>query len=280
MVRFCHSFSSRPLGLNMYNISGLRRLIGNVWYFALSVAYARRSGAAIVLHTDTLGKALLGHLPYDEVHLTLDDMPADISPRFWAAGKIMAQAAEPDGSIHIDGDVFIKRAELVERLDRDDWDVICQYREDSGFYSKEFRNFEGCDSTCKALGLDFENGGAFNCGIIGWRDDATRRAYTEGYSMLARAATSVRGDAFATDFMATPDLIAEQLWACQCARQHGARVVYLLGDMETCQATAREIGYQHVLTMNKFKEVGRVKAILKSQFPDIYESTYKLCKDL
>jgi len=42
--------------------------------FALSVAYVKSFGYTIVLHTDTLGSEVYGQLPYDEVHLTLNQL--------------------------------------------------------------------------------------------------------------------------------------------------------------------------------------------------------------
>ena len=68
----------------------MKRLIGNIWYYALSVAYAKRSGASIDLYTDTLGSKLLSDIPYDNIYVTLDDLPSDLNPRFWAAGKMYA----------------------------------------------------------------------------------------------------------------------------------------------------------------------------------------------
>lgn len=238
MMRLCHSFSTRPLGVEAYNTAALRRLIGNVWYFALSVAYAKRSGAYIVLHTDSFGKAMLGHLPYDEIHLTLDDMPADISPRFWAAGKIFAQEAEPIGSLHIDGDVFIKRADLLADT------------------------------------------GAFNCGIIGWRDAKAKARYIAGYKALTIGVSKAMRGALLANSKGTPDLIAEQLWAKQCADISGTKVRYLFDGNYPCRDEACRVGFQHVLTSRKYNDIDKVKTILQREFPAIYNTTYKLCKNL
>ena len=136
-MRFIHSFSTRPLSIDLYGYGALRRMAGNIWYFALSLAYLRRLGVETVLHTDTLGASLLGHLPYDAINLTLNEVPNDIHPRFWAAGKIWALQAEPVGSIHIDGDVFIKSENALRYIDSKHWDFLAQHYESSEWYEKE-----------------------------------------------------------------------------------------------------------------------------------------------
>lgn len=115
-----------------------------MWYFSLSVAYLRRLGAGVTLHTDTLGKAVLGHLPYDSVRLTLDDWPDWIHPRFWAAGKFLSLAAENGPCVHIDGDVFIKRPELLRRIGDTlaSNDLIVQSSDPACMYAREVPLFE------------------------------------------------------------------------------------------------------------------------------------------
>ena len=144
--RFVHSLSTRPMLIDCYGIDSLRRLLVQVWYFSLSVAYLKRLGAPVVLHTDARGAAVLGHLPYDEIHLTLDDWPAGLHPRFWAAGKFVALSAEQAPCIHIDGDVFVKRPEALQRMadmmaEADllvqSLDPACMYGLDAGLFERE-----------------------------------------------------------------------------------------------------------------------------------------------
>lgn len=54
-MRLVHSFNTRPLSIDCYGVDSLRRLAGNIWYFSLSVAYAKAAGAEIELHADSLG---------------------------------------------------------------------------------------------------------------------------------------------------------------------------------------------------------------------------------
>ncbi len=56
-MRLVHSFNTRPLSIDCYGVDSLRRMAGNIWYYALSVAYAKAAGAGarvkLILPGDT-----------------------------------------------------------------------------------------------------------------------------------------------------------------------------------------------------------------------------------
>ena len=114
----------------MYYIDRLHHLISDIWMYTLSAAYARREGFDIELYTDSLGALLLSKAPYTKIHTDLDNISNDIHPRFWACGKVYALEAAGDNTIHIDGDVFIKDAKL---LDVGKTDFIVQNEESSNY---------------------------------------------------------------------------------------------------------------------------------------------------
>lgn len=105
-----------------------RQLKVHVYYFTLSAIYAKRSGFNIVLHTDNKGFKYLQHAPYDEIFVDLD---IDISNRkeIFARAKFKAMENEPDDSIHIDGDVFLKKETIKEHLKYGEYDIIVQLLE-------------------------------------------------------------------------------------------------------------------------------------------------------
>lgn len=276
-----HSFNTRPLAIDCYGIGGVRRLLGNIWYFSLSVAYARSLGARIELHTDTLGERLLGHLPYDAVHLTLDGMPRDISPRFWAAGKIAALEAATPGTLHIDGDVFIKKPQVLDAIAGSDADVVVQHSEiDVESYPREAALFAPVAGACAAAGIDLADiGHAFNTGIVAVRSERLLRRWCAAYKAMARAFTAHYGAAASEQLThATPDLITEQLALRQLAGHEGCRVFELTGEHTYDSAHVGAMGYQHVPTMFKYDHVDKVKNILRHRFPQIYNKTLKLCQ--
>lgn len=277
-----HSFNTRPLAINCYDTGGIARMAGNIWYFALSMAYAHSIGARIELHTDSLGERLLGFLPYDAVHLTLDAMDPDISPRFWAASKVLALEAAAPGSIHIDGDVFIKKAAVLEAIEAcPEAGVVVQTVEvDYPWYPLEAERFKAIEPTCRACGIDLcDLSRAFCTGILGFRSRSLLRRWAEAYRAMARAYTDAYRDRIDTDAFAgvTPDLITEQLAICQLARAEGVEAFDLLGDRTFDKSFTVALGYQHMITACKFSYLPQVKTILRSRFPEIYSKTSKIC---
>lgn len=279
-MRFVHSFNTRPMAIDCYGVDSLRRLLGSVWYFALSVAYIKRAGHEIVLHTDSLGRALLGHIPYDQIHLTLDNMPEELHPRFWAAGKIWALAAEGAGVVHIDGDVFIKRRELADELADEGWDFIAQHYESSEWYEKENVLYDLAPEVCLVRGLDTHRCGAYNTGVLGFRDPALMRDFIHGYKEIAMYFSAHHSDVLDSDSFLTPDVILEQRYVHQLCSRHGARVKLVLPGASRHGAQAVAKGFQHVLTSRKFEQLDKCRAALERVAPDIYLNTLKICRNI
>lgn len=279
-MRFMHSFSTRPLSIDLYGYGALRRMAGNIWYFSLSLAYLRRLGVETVLHTDTLGAALLGHLPYDEILLTLDNVPGDIHPRFWAAGKIWALAAEPAGTIHIDGDVFIKSDKALCRMESEPWDFLAQHYESSEWYEKENVVFDRDVEYIGSLGIRPHENGAYNTGIIAFGSQMLRDRFCHAYKLAAMHYSAVARDLLDSDNMLTPDVIIEQRHALQLCRGCGAKVALMLPEEKALTKQANAIGYQHVVTSRKFDDLDKCRAALQKIDTDIYNKTELLCRNI
>lgn len=274
--KLIHSFWTRPLEQRMYGIDRLAHLAGDVWMFALSVAYARREGFRIELHTDSLGAAMLGHLPYDAVHLTLDGMPRHLSPRFWAAGKMWALEAAGPGTVHIDGDVFIKDAALLDIAPGTG--IVAQEIEThhDWMWSNE-AIAPDWDDFCAVHGIVSRDEINYNTGVLGLLDDGFRRDYIAAYRRFALDATACYGAELERGEWLTPDLFAEQLMMFQMARARGLREHIVLpgGGWD-----APAVGFQHLVTSRKYTVVWKVRATLKKLFPDIYEKTERLWQNI
>lgn len=273
--KFVHSFSTRPLRIDCYGIDGMQRLMMQVWYFSLSVAYLKRIGAKVVLHTDSFGKAVLGHLPYDEISLTLDDWPEGIHPRFWAAGKFVALEAETGPCVHIDGDVFIKRPSLHEMIGGllCENDLIVQCLDPAVMYNCELPIFEKEKEYCQTHGIVFDGKDAYNTGLLGFSSDETRHQLCRNYLELVRHLSKTLAKELDASVYATPDLVVEQKMTESFSRLHGWKVARLLND----PAEAVAIGYQHVYTVDKLNQIGFCMESLKGVDEDIYEDTLRLC---
>lgn len=279
-MKLAHSLSTRPWRLNVFGFDGMLRLIGTVWYYSLSVAYALRIGAEIELHTDTLGERLLGHLPYTRIYTDLDDMPSNISSRFWAAGKMFALGNMDLGDVHIDGDVFFKKRSLLDDLERAPWDVLAQSVEDEQWvrscYIREMKPFRIVPDVCESICLSLEDCKcAYNTGAVGFRMETLRRAFVNGYKTVVSAVSEAAGSDLDNSLFSTPDLVAEQLYIRQVAEAGKAEVRMVVDD--PFSDLPAKIGYQHVLTSRKYAHIDRVKALLEVINPKIYANTKKLC---
>jgi hypothetical protein len=268
-LRLCHSFWSAPC-------SDGDKLRANVWLYALSVAYAKKTGAKIVLHTDEKGKELLGFLPYDELHTTLQGIT--VNPRFWAAGKIFAQAAEPLGSIHIDGDVFIKRKNTIDLRRFQASDLIIQNIENFEYpyivhnipYVKQalVRDAE----MSKRLRLD-ENLSSYNCGVVGFNSQELKDQYISGYKRLYNILVSNKKVLRTIELNREliPDLVIEQYWLTALAESRNAKVYALIAD--NYQRDAIRIHYTHLLGKTKYN--GDVQKRIREMLKALNENIYK-----
>jgi hypothetical protein len=240
------------------------QLNANIWLYANSVAYAKKNGFEIALHTDTQGKEILGFLPYDEIHLTLNNITAH--KNFWAIGKIFAQEAEPLGSIHIDGDVFIKRPDTIDMKLYAKTDLIVQNTERAGFiYRGNLDHVKHALLHARKHDLyemvNFDRGTAYCCGIAGFNSRELKDAYIAGYRELYNILMSD------PDFLTAlkngtemcPDLVLEQYWLESVARLQRANP-YILIDATKIYEHAEKIGFVHVIGHVKYEEENRRKA--------------------
>ena len=126
-MRFVHSLWPSPSLNERWGFDAKTAIITNIWYYSLSVAYLKKLGQKIVLHTDNFGQECLNHIPYDEIYLTIEnEVPKDICPIMWACSKFYALKNEPLESIHIDGDVFIKSQKCLDMINAGSFDLFCQ----------------------------------------------------------------------------------------------------------------------------------------------------------
>jgi len=284
-LRFVHSVWTKPMLGKRWNIDG--QLEANIWLFALSVAFVKKFGHEIVLHTDSLGKQLYGHLPYDEIHLTLDNHNAH--PRFWASGKILAQEAEPTHSIHIDGDVFLRRQEVYDILKNKTADLIVQNIEgDSTPSSLGSCYAENLNLVLSGLNLSVPEefninlNSAYNCGLVKFNNAAFKKRYIDGYKRMLEICNAEQSfiKRVTVDNNLCPDIVLEQLWLKSVADFYGYKAKTLLPNCGNFQSEAVRIGYTHVIGSEKYSTIPEVKRILAEISPDLYEKVEQIIEKL
>lgn len=274
-IKLIHSFSTKPLeNKSLYHIDRLHHLISDIWIYTLSAAYARREGFDIELYTDSLGALLLSKAPYTKIHTDLDNISNDIHPRFWACGKVYALEAAGNNTIHIDGDVFIKDAKL---LDVGKTDFIVQNEESTNYVETGEANRIDKDfaSFLQEYGIDTSISTPYNMGVIGIFNPALRDKYISAYKDLAIKISSKFQESLNKDNI-TPDLLVEQLQFRQLSENYKGTVIIHKGAKEVPK------GYQHLVTSAKYQDeiLNKVKQTLKVFFPEIYKKTLKLCRNI
>lgn len=279
-MRIFQSFWTKPAIDQRWDQSG--QLEANIWMYALSAVYAKRLGVTLVLYTDTLGQKLLGHLPYDRVYTTLNNIPSTIPTMIWAYGKFMALKEEPLGSIHIDGDVFLKKPEIIKEMNFKDYDLIIQNKEWT------MVTYTGYEETLARYGeLDLKTfqkyDTAYNCGTVGFNNPTLKNTYLDFYF---KATDSISRNKALRAYMERDkyfcvDLPLEQHSLAIFAEKYRVKAVLKWFNDEYnvkngdggVYKRAEELGYQHLIGKEKYNYVDRCKFQLLVLDKDMYFKT-------
>ena len=255
-MRLAHSFASEKCDDKMFYI--------HMCYFILSCLYAKNSGFELALHCDNKTKDFLEMAPYDEIITDIEgcEWPGK---RLYAFGKFIAMKDEPLGTIHIDGDVFLKNPELKNILEFSNYDCIVQNIEwpiePWGYLWNESADcFKNCEYPSWAKPLCNE---MYNCGVIGINNKELKDLYFDTYNWMAQQYKE-KG----IDCHSVPDLIIEQQFLKDLTDHFGYSVKQVL-DFEDL-SSANKIGYQHVLGGAKEPNVHKVLKLIKKYNLEIY----------
>jgi len=267
--RFVHSYWSKPALNERWEVDKNTQTITNMWYFATSVAYLKKLNQEIVLHTDSFGKKLLDHIPYDQICLTLDSMPEWIDVSLWASGKMVAMESESLNSIHIDGDVFIKTKNCLDKIVNSDADVVVQSLEHLN--EKVIAYNEAMDSM-KHLrfpeGTDKSLIHAYNTGLLCFKSPEFKKLFLDTYFGMAKVISKnvICTDTYRANKFIAPDIIIEQKFMYDLSKEY--KVDTLLNSKHE---SATNIGYQHVIGTHKYPQISNCKRVLKMLDPELYK---------
>lgn len=277
-MRLFHSLWTKPALDKRWNQSG--QLEANLWLYTLSVIFAKQQGFDIVLHTDTLGKKLLGHLPYNQIYTTLDKIPSNIPTMIWAYGKFQALKEEPLGSIHIDGDVLLTNKKLLEALEFNNTDLIIQNIEGCYTYMMDqIQFFQYCPT--HFLSTNF----AYNCGIIGINNSKLKQQYLDFYFQYANklANNTAFRKKVANDKNLCPDLVLEQWALATLAKPYkvkkllcGSNTIQWHDKRSNVMSDAAYLGYIHLIGKDKYKAIEKVKFYILALDKDLYYKTKEI----
>ena len=224
------------------------RLRDTLYFAALSLYFAHRSGYKVHMHTDTKGAALLKSFGYEKLLTTLDEIPDTVPKELFAAGKFFAMKAEGvTGKIHIDLDVFIKKAVLLDIFYTDkNVDAICQQEEDYDkvcFHDDKIRPMHilGYPAATRPNWK-----GSMNVGVIGFNNPTLGNKYVNNYFEALKIYTVEKFKKYKEEDKHAClwlDFILEQVNLSYMSV--GYNVFVLLPTNKPCYV-ADKIGYQHM----------------------------------
>lgn len=274
------SFWTKPILQSDNSLSHRRRRMRETLMIAaLSLAYAHRSGYKVNMHTDSFGYELLKDFGYDRLLKTLDTIPDSVPKELFAAGKYFAMKKEgKTGKVHIDTDVFLKRAGVIDKFYTDkSVDVIVQGEED----------YDGC--ICAQLAIPHMEAigyppktnprwrASWNTGVIGFNNVGLAATYINNYFKALDMYTEDVFEAYKREHQShflNFDFILEQVniaWLGKACRP------YMLVPMANPTEEADRIGYQHLQGGSKWTASSQtmVTAILKAIDYQLFTAAFK-----
>lgn len=262
----------------------------NIYLYALSLAHLKQLGCTVNLHTDLLGSRLLSGLGYNNIYLTAEELPKSINPKIFAYIKSMALQREPIGTIHIDGDVLIKKEECLNRIFNHNCDCVLQSCETYLPWEQNARSLmisflsENLLSTGKRLDIKSYD---YNVGVIGFFDKSLRDAYIQNYQKLASELSKYKYLHLVNHnegLFRTPDLVLEQQLIVNLTEAntvHFVLPVDSLSYVNDRNEIAKEIGYAHLLGATKYESqnVNKIKQALLDINPEYFNKVSNNIKE-
>ena len=290
MLTFIHTNWTAPAKDNRWNQGTTSQILKNIWYYGLSTAYLKKLGQKVELHTDDFGKLCLDHIPYDKIHLTLNTIPEDIKPYMWAYGKFWALKDCNIDTCHIDADVFIKDIKCVNEIAKNDYDLLVQCQEmDLNSEKWPVPLYRSTASVLTTLNYPSWSSktvtSAYNTGTIKFNNYKQKQNFISEYLRCALECSTSDKLVYSilknnnAGIAATPDLILEQQFIYDSAVHEKIKVKSLI-EWENATELANNIGYQHVLGMQKYNDDNMYRCVkmLYDLDKDLYQKTLEKIK--
>ena len=280
-MRFVHSLWTTPSLNERWYISPEIATLTNMWYYALSVAYLKNLNQEIVLYTDTFGKECLEHIPYNEIYTILDKkIPQEMCPIMWACAKFYALTEEELGSIHIDGDVFIKTQQCLDIISNSKCDLFVQGEEDAnlandtGMTGLYIQNHKYLSHLIFPKGLAKMGNKAYNTGILQFNKQELKDTFISSYFFMLDQVVNdkILIEKWEEDKNICPDLVIEQRFIYDLSKKYDVSCL-IDYQQNNINNYANQIGFQHVLSQRKYYLLHSCKATLKHIDKELYNLT-------
>lgn len=287
-MKLIHSIWTKPAIEKRWQISG--QLVSNLWLYAYSVMNAKRISEKIILHSDSYGAETFGELGYDDVKISLDVLQNEPS-RFWSKGKMIALQNEPLGTIHIDGDVFLKSPKMIDVMNFKDYDLIVQCEERLGIFMQHY--FDTIHHYPKALdiipeGFNINLKHSLNCGVLGFNSQKLKDDYLKGYFSIVEQLKS--NEEFMYELSCNPkfepNIVIEQYFLAGYVDKFNVKYKNVLpltsditdeiGTVNEMNSIANEIGYAHAWGDTKYNLIDEIKRRIKHQDKRLFNKVEKI----
>lgn len=292
-MNFFHTYWSKPETFGRWEADYSIHIESTIYFYSLSVAFIKRLGYSIDLYTDIKGKETLGHLPYDNIFVVLENMSNNIPRCNWAAGKIESFKYAKIGDIYIDGDVFIKTEKCIDKIKNGyQYDAMFQSIEDidnvNNFYNTQFE-YIYYDNNLEMGKYDFPlnipkfGKCAYNAGLILFNNQQYKDDFIYAYYYVLEQICKDKfiDDIFDLNSHFCLDLVMEQRFLYEIGKSYniGTLLDYWKAvdknaeGYKTINDQANELGFQHVLGFKKYEreEIEKCKGALKKVNLQIYE---------
>ncbi len=252
-------------------ITDKAKLRDTLFFTALSLEYAHRSGYKVHMHTDRQGMELLKKYGYEELLPTLEDIPKSVPTELFAAGKFFAMRAEGAlGKVHVDVDVLLKKPGVLDKFYKNNKiDVICQMEEDMPYVCHD-----NIILPMFILGYPVSTRpnwrGSMNTGIIGFNSPILASKYMSNYFEALGMYTVEQFEQYKKENAGACmffDFILEQVNLSHMST--GFNVCTLLPTKEP-HIVADKIGYQHLQGSAKWNDILKIKRKLRELNPKLY----------
>lgn len=267
---FAHTYWMRPTLDDRYGYKSPRQITTHLFCYALSASYIKKLGHSISLYADSRAIELLRDLPYDkmvELHI-----PETANSKFWAQSKFYTLPLMQLGETLIDGDIFIKSQEIIDRISPS-FDVNIQSLETGSMLTAESY------TRCREYLKDVDFGPIFkpeemipicNSGILQINRQEVRDRYIEEY-FKAVDAMDKAGLLKDMPNNINPDILLEQLLLHQLCLDQGYTLNTVFDTSEGPYLKINKDKYMHLISDKKYIMLPLVKKWLSELNPTLYE---------
>lgn len=257
---------------------GFRSIREMALMLTLSVLESKKQFSSVEFYTTTYGQKIVEDykIPFDKVHVVLDELTGLIDPEHWAYAKIYVYSLQTEPFIHIDNDVII-------------WDKLPNHILKSPLFFqnkehlKEHQGYISLLRTVKMLHPDYQKQGfkvtqivdsgvkwAYNCGVVGGNDLNTIREWKE---IVDQYLFSNKVYWKKVEDKHSHNHLFEQYFISSLIQLKSMRVNTLLGD-DFMRSAVRDFRYTHLWGEVKRdpKVIDKVKERLFRDYPQYREN--------